>query len=215
MMYDCVLDIETIPAQTEEARAEVIANLSPPANYKDQAKIDEWLASKADEAVAKTSFDPARGHICTIGWAIDDGEAVAAHATTVGQERDILQTFFGQLQTFQHYTFIGHNLVGFDLRFILCRAVVLGVEIPKCIPRDPKPWDKNTFDTMLAWSGSRGTISMDNLCKALGIEGKGDFDGSMVAGAWANGEHEKIADYCRADVDTTRQVYRRFKSVGF
>ena len=47
------------------------------------------------------------------------------------------------------------------------------------------------------------------------MAGKGDFDGSMVAEAWAKGEHDKIAAYCRDDVETVRAIYRKFEQVGY
>jgi predicted PolB exonuclease-like 3'-5' exonuclease len=56
---------------------------------------------------------------------------------------------------------------------------------------------------------------MDNLCRALGLAGKGDFDGSMVAQAWADGKHETIIEYCRADVEATRAIHRRFVAVNW
>jgi predicted PolB exonuclease-like 3'-5' exonuclease len=93
--------------------------------------------------------------------------------------------------------------------------VILGIQIPPQIPRDPKPWDKSMFDTMTAWAGARGTISMDRLCEALGLPGKGDFDGSMVAEAWANGEHETIIEYCKRDVEAVRAIHRRFVAVNW
>jgi hypothetical protein len=68
---------------------------------------------------------------------------------------------------------------------------------------------------MVSWAGNKGTISQDRLCDALGLSGKGDFDGSMVADAWANGEHERIADYCRSDVEKVRAIHRRFIAVGY
>ncbi len=219
MQHECVIDIETIPAQSEAALEKALANVKAPGTLKKQESIDAWLEENreaaAREAVAKTSFDPAQGHICTISWAIDDEEPMVAHAETVDQEADVLRAFFNSLRANHNYTFIGHYIGGFDLRFILCRAVVLGIKIPREIPRDPKPWDNKLFDTMTAWAGARGTISMDNLAAALGLEGKGDFDGSMVAEAWTNGEHQRIADYCVADVEATRAIYNRFKAVGW
>jgi hypothetical protein len=112
---------------------------------------------------------------------------------------------------------IGHYISGFDLRFLLNRAIVLGVKLPSALilPRDIKPWSDNVFDTMTAWAGNKDRISQDNLAQALGLAGKGDFDGSMVAEAWANGEHAKIADYCRSDVETVRAIYRKFQAVGY
>jgi len=212
------LDIETIPSQSSDLRAAMRAEVKAPGNIKKPESIEAWMAENADKAVddaiAKTSFDPLHGHICTIGWAMDDEKPVTAHARTVAEETDVLRAFFGSFGAFDHCTFVGHNVGAFDLRFILCRSVVLGVKVPRPIPRDPKRWDKTVFDTMQAWAGQRGTVSMDKLCAALGLPGKGGFDGSMVAEAWANGEHERIAEYCAADVTRTRELFRRFRAAG-
>ncbi|MDD9726103.1 3'-5' exonuclease [Roseovarius sp. SK2] len=212
------LDIETIPSQSDEVREFFRDEVKAPGNIKKPESIEAWLAENRDaaaaEALAKTSFDPALGHICTIGWAIDDEDPVTAHAYEVEQEADILRAFFASFHSFHRLTFVGHNVGAFDLRFILCRAVVLGVKVPASLPRDPKPWDKTIFDTMLAWAGTRGTVSMDKLCQALALPGKDGFDGSMVAEAWANGEHERIAEYCADDVRKTREVWKRFEAVG-
>lgn len=213
------IDIETIPAQSADAYQRALDAVKAPANYKKQESIEAWIVENRDavarEALSKTSFDPAQGHICTIAWAIDDGEVFAAHAESVDHERAVLQKFFAAVGDHHRKTFIGHYIGGFDLRFIMCRAVVLGVKIPRCIPRDPKPWDKTIFDTMTAWSGARGSISMDNLAQALGVPGKQGFDGSMVADAWANGDHQTIIDYCKADVEAARAIWRKFIAVDW
>ena len=213
------LDIETIPTQSPDALQRALDAVKAPGQYKNPEAIEAWLVQNRDavaqEALAKTSFDPAKGHICTIAWAIDDGDVFAAHAESVDQEAHVLRQFFSAIDDFHRTTFIGHYIGGFDLRFVLCRAVVLGVQIPRCIPRDPKPWDKTIFDTMIAWAGSRGTISMDNLCSALGIQGKDGFDGSMVADAWRSGDHQTIIDYCKADVKAARNIWLKFQAVGW
>lgn len=218
-MINVYLDIETIPCQSEEYRTRVREGIKPPGAIKKPESILQWLEENAetatDEAVAKTSFDPAYGHICCICWAIGDDPVQSLSAPTVSDEADILRGFFDALPKMGMAKFIGHYITGFDLRFIMCRAIVLGVKIPSIWPRDPKPWDQSVFDTMVAWAGARGTISQDRLCEALGLPGKGDFDGSMVAAAWANGEYDRIAEYCRSDVETVRAIHRRFEAVGF
>ena len=210
------LDIETIPAQSPEVIDRLRAEVKAPGNIKKPESIAAWLAenreSAAHDALAKTSFDPAMGHICTIGWAIDDDEPVCAHARDVQDERNVLGAFFNALIPYGRNEFVGHYITGFDLRFILCRAVVLGVPIPVCVPRDPKPWGAGVFDTMTAWAGAKGTISLDRLCVALGIPGKDGFDGSRVAEAWASGEHEAIIEYCADDVRRVREVWRKFQA---
>lgn len=220
-MNNIYLDIETIPCQSAEYRAEVRKNITAPAQYKKAESIAQWIADNGDaatdEVVAKTSFDPARGHICAIGWAIGDGKAQCASVPRVKDEATAIAMFFAALPDQGLNRFIGHYISGFDLRFILCRAIVLGVKLPPSVafPRNPKPWGDEIFDTMTAWAGPRDKISQDNLCKALGLPCKGDFDGSMVADAWANGEHQKIADYCRRDVETVRAIHHRFEAVGY
>lgn len=218
-MINIYLDIETIPSQSQEYRDEVRKNIQPPAQYKKPESIAQWIKDSgeaaANEVIAKTSFDPAHGHICCLSYAIGDQPAKYYEARTVEDERGILENFFAILPELGPAKFIGHYVAQFDLRFILCRAVLLGVKISPFFPRDPKPWDDATFDTMTAWAGTKGTISLDNLCRAFGIAGKGDFDGSMVADAWANGEYARIARYCMDDVERVRSVHRRFEAVGF
>jgi len=225
-MINIAIDIETIPAQSAEYRAKVRDSIKPPGNIKKPESIAAWLAENADtakdEAIAKTSFDPAAGHIVCIGWAHGDGTVHAVTAATVDlecrerlTEREVIISFFDDLPTTGLVRFIGHYISGFDLRFIINRAIVLGVHIPKCIPRDIKPWSQEIFDTMVAWAGPKGTISQDRLAQALGLEGKGDFDGSMVADAWARGEYERISSYCRSDVETVRAIYRKFEAANY
>lgn len=223
-MIDIFLDIETIPNQSPEYRAALRANIKPPGNIKKPESIAAWIAENADiatdEAVAKTSFEPAYGHICCIGWAFGDDPGRYYDMRRVEDEGAMLDGFFHNVNEacgVQMVRWVGHYISGFDLRFLINRAIVLGVKLPPALilPRDIKPWGEQVFDTMTAWAGPKGTISQDNLAKALGMAGKGDFDGSMVAAAWANGEHAKIADYCRRDVETVRAIYRRFEAVGY
>lgn len=220
-MQNVYLDIETIPCQDPAYRVNVREGIKPPGTIKKPESIAAWLAENAeaatDEAVAKTSFDPAHGHIVCLAFAIGDGPVECFDAHTVEAERGILEAFFRvlTLPTMGQACFIGHNITGFDLRFILCRAIVLGVPIPKVIPRDIKPWSNDIFDTMTAWAGARGTIGQVRLAGALDIDIVDDIDGSMVAAAWANGNYENIAKHCKSDVETVRAIHRRFVAVGF
>lgn len=214
-------DLETIPCQNEDYRLELARKVKAPATYKKQESIDKWLSENreaaTDEAMAKTSFDGGRGHICTIAWAKNDGKIEVRHAKEIADESGIISDFFDDFDSYHSETVVGHNIAGFDLGFLRKRAVALGIPLPgrSTLPRDPKPWDKNIFDTMSAWAGGTGKISMDNLCNILGIQGKKGFDGSMVAEAWARGDHDTIADYCRDDVWRTREIHKRFLGVNF
>jgi 3'-5' exonuclease len=214
-MHNVFIDIETLPVQCPDFRAKIVATAKPPANYSKPETIAKWREDNADEVVAKTALDPAAGHICSIGYAIGDQDVANMTAQTIDAEAAIIRTFFDALPQIGMTRFIGHYITGFDLRFIMCRAIVLGVKVPALWPRDPKPWDQNVFDTMTAWAGARGTIGLERLCEALGIESpKGDMAGNQVAAAWAAGEFDRIADYNRRDVAAVREVFRKFEAVG-
>jgi hypothetical protein len=219
------LDIETLPTTDPEVIAELSAGIKPPGTIKKQESIDAWMAenfqSALDDAVAKTSFAGLYGSIACICYALDDGEV---HSVSVnGQtEEEMLIEFYShviELTSIESHcgmisspiTFVGHNLVGFDLPFLKHRSIINRVRPPVSVIKafDAKPWGNEVADTMLMWSSDphkRG--SMDRLCKAFGIPGKGDFDGSMVASTWPT-DPKKVIDYCADDVRRTREMYKR------
>lgn len=214
-------DLETIPCQDPDFLAVLERKVQPPKTIKKPESIANWLsenrASAAKEALAKTSFDGGRGHICTISWAKNDSPIAVRHAKTVADERLVIQDFFADLDPYHSEMLVGHNIAGFDIGFLRKRAIALGITMPtpQSMPRDPKPWDRTILDTMFAWAGGTNRISMNELCDILGIAGKDGFDGSMVAAAWAAGEHDKIAEYCKDDVWRTREIHKRFIMAGF
>lgn len=214
------LDIETIPAQSSEAHEAIAATVKPPAQMKKAETIAAWEANDkaqaVQDAIAKTSLDGTYGHICCIGFALGDmqPDSTSMDAYSPKGEATILRDFFasvGDLTKHNHFPIcvVGHNVIGFDIRFIWQRAIVLGVRVPGWFPRDPKPWGNEAFDTMTAFAGQRSTIGMDRLCAALGLPGKSDIDGSMIGQLWAEGRHNEIAQYCRDDVARTREIHRR------
>lgn len=219
-MHNVFIDLESIPSQCPDYRAKVRAGIKPPAQYKKPESIAQWMADNAeaetDALIAKTSFDPAAGHICSIAWAVGDGPVqTLSIGRLLNDEANVIDEFFDALPQTGMSRFIGHYISGFDLRFIMCRAIILGVRVPPLWPRDPKPWDQQVFDTMTAWAGAKGAISLDRLCGALGIDSpKGEIDGSQVAQAWADGRFDEIAAYNRKDVVAVREVFRKFEAAG-
>lgn len=216
------LDIETIPTSDPEIIAEIAAGITHPKNMSKADTIAKWEAEEKPaavaEAVARTAFDGGAGEIVCIGLAVDDGESVAfcgadekgVIATAYDYITDSLRELKGG-HGLESVTVIGHNVVDFDLRFLWQRSVIHRLRMPACLPRSPKPWDKTVADTMVMWNPNREKrVSLDRLCKILGVPTpKGDMDGSKVAEAAAAWEWDRIAEYCRKDVEATRECYRR------
>jgi hypothetical protein len=218
-MADLFLDIETIPVQDDNGKARIASMIKPPAAMKKADTIAAWEANDKPtaiaEAIAKTSFNAAYGQVCCIGMAIDDGDVTSiSWPLNASDETVMIASFFSEIGAAlgnRFPTIVGHNVIDFDIRFIWQRCMVLGIRVPAWLPRDPKPWGGDVFDTMTAWAGARNTISMDNLCLALGIPGKDEIDGSMVAQMFADGKHREIAAYCRSDIERTRAIYRKMQ----
>lgn len=230
-------DIETIPCQdaaevtamrtaADERLAVEIKAIRAPSNYKDAAKIDEYILTAQSKMLAdhdaaceadwlKTSFDGGVGQICVIGWSLGDENPRSVHCGELSRACEItaLTLFFADIERLGagcRVTWVGHNHVGFDFPFIWKRAMVLGVQPPFNFPRNPKPWAENVFDTMVQWDPQqRAGGSMDRLCRLLGIPGKGDISGADVWPMVQAGRIEEVAAYCRDDVERTRAMHRR------
>lgn len=218
-MMRLYLDIETLPSHDPAVHERIAQTITPPGNISKADTIAAWNAEKkpalVEEAMAKTALDGATGHICCLSAAINDDPPVYWEARKIEDERRVIEGFAGGLdghaQGYPVITVIGHNVIGFDIRFLWQRAFALGIKMPAWFPRDPKPWDGSVLDTMIAFAGHRGSISLDRLCLALGLPGKDGVDGSMVADMWRAGRFAEIAAYCRADVERVRNVHRKMQ----
>ena len=229
------LDIETIPGQAAavldalraDAEAEK-AECRAPGNYKDPEKIAANIAEQhaaIENAVMdkwrKTSFDGAFGQIAVVSFAIDGGEPLKvwnedwqhpqAEHFLLHSLREVMHDTI-KPQTELAAQIIGHNVSAFDLRFLVQRSMILGVKPHPVLARAAacKPWETDrVYDTMVQWAGVGSRISLDKLCKALGIPGKGDLDGSKVWDYVQAGRIAEVADYCADDVRKVWAVYQR------
>lgn len=180
----------------------------------------EMAAVKADEVGdekwRKTALDGTHGRVLAIGYRVDRGETKVLYRESE-DEAGFLRDSFDHIvaDCSEHHDqankrqplFIGHNVV-FDLKFLFRRAVILGVNPPFDLPFQGRH-DGAFYCTSKAWCEFKEYISLDNLCKALGIPGKDGFDGSMVYDAWAAGEHDKIREYCADDVNKVVAIHKR------
>lgn len=228
--------LEDIRASCQADLDAGLAAIKPPGNYKKQETIDEWMATEApkqaqaltaafdatvDEAYRKTGLDGAFGQIACVslayknhepqtvyhsGYESSDAEEWILAGVAVTIDDSIPPNMLSCVQV------VGHNVSAFDLRFLVQRCIVNGIRPHPVILRaaQAKPWETDrVFDTMVQWAGPGGKIKLDKLCKALGIRGKGDMDGSQVWDYVKAGRIAEVADYCADDVRLVRDVWRR------
>ncbi len=211
-------DLETIQTQDPVLIGDIVETISHPKTIKKAESIAAWEKDKKqqaiEDAVGKTVFDGGYGEIISFGYAIEDGQAKVIQRSESLTEYDLLVEVAHVLNDLKAVTWVGHNITGFDLRYLWKRAVINKVYLGK-VPHDAKPWSQNVYDTMFEWAGTgNDKKSIDFVCKALGIKGKGDMDGSKVYAAWQAGEYDKIGEYCIDDVEKTRMIYNRLNFLG-
>jgi hypothetical protein len=214
-----------------------VAAIRPPGNIKKLESIEAWMKDEApakaialtetakeeaEAAYRKTSLDGAFGQICVIGFALDDS---APHRVwcpdwaNPNTERELLEDFYCALTDLipanreRSMCVVGHNVAGFDLRFMVQRSIVNGVRPHRVIASaaQAKPWESDkVFDTMIQWAGIGNRVKLDKLCKALSIPTPKDgIDGSKVWDFVKAGKIDEVAAYCARDVEATRAVHRR------
>jgi predicted PolB exonuclease-like 3'-5' exonuclease len=215
------IDIETIPSQREGEKDRIKENISPPGTMKKAETIQKWWDNDSGDAVdneyRKTSFNGGLGEIVSISWALDESEIYNVHRGLGGDESDMIISFFEtlerQLGSSSISLWVGHYICGFDMRFMFHRCVVLGISPSVRIPYNDKPWSGKVFDTMHEWAGS-GSVSLDNLCYYLGLEGKSsDIDGSKVWDYIKAGREKEVAIYNDSDVDKVRKIHHAMTSI--
>lgn len=219
-MTNIYLDIETLPTQPEEEAKGIIAEtINAPATMKKQETIDDWhngvgkyagiKEAAIEEVYRKTALDGAKGHILSIAFAVEDNPVIVVYED---REKATISKFFLLLKESLNGRppfFIGQFVAGFDLKFTFHRAVILGIKPPFELPF----WGRHNqhfFDNQQAWAGFNGRMSQDNLCKALGIEGKpSDITGANVYDHWLVGDIDRILEYNKDDVEKARLIHKR------
>ncbi len=212
------IDIETIPAQREDLRQYIANTVTHPAVMKKAETIAKWEAedkpAAVEEAIDKTSFDGAFGQVVCVGLAISDDAPLSFSGMDEALVLDSLNAALNDVPAKDWFStcIVGHNVAGFDLRFLMQRFIVNGIKPHQIIARaaQAKPWETDkVFDTMVQFAGVGKSISLDKLCMALGLEGKGNISGADVWPMVQAGRLAEVAEYCEHDVAITRNVFRR------
>lgn len=224
------LDIETAPTEDAETIAAIRAGIRPPANYKKPETIAAWREAEGEaaalEAIGRTALDGGAGQVIAIGVARDDDAPPLVLTRRPDQgEAELLRCFFDVAEEWTRAGavtdaegcpiwpdmpyFIAHN-APFDLGFIWRRCVVLGVRPSFRLPGPNARAGKDYGCTMQAWAGYRDRVSLQALCRAMGLDDpKANGDGAQAWRWWKDGDLDRVATYCAGDVEAVRAIWHR------
>lgn len=150
--------------------------------------------------------------VVALGWAEGDSDP---EAHVVGMPRytvsdgpideRLLLVEFWNLVEFRKPTVIGFNILDFDLRVLLVRSALLGVQPTRLF--DLKPWGRDCIDLMKLRFPTGKAMGLKRLARLYGLPcSVDDVGGSMIADLIET-EPERVAGYVKSDVDLTRQLY--------
>jgi len=209
-----ILDIETGPLPV--SRREFLRpspDTIKTGNLKDPAKIAAKLAeAQADfESGDGAALDAMSGRVLLVGMLIG-GECVHVQDD---DEAALLRRTWDLIQSNAPERIVGHNVIGFDARFLVRRSLVLGVGVPGNLLDDLHRYAPDIWtDTMHIWGAGdrKAMISLSNLCGALGIQSPkgGLITGETFASNWDSGNRDACLKYNSADLEAVAQIYDRW-----
>lgn len=191
-MKTIFLDIETVPTDL---------------SLQENGLLEAQIQLNEAELIKKLSLSAVTAKIICICYAIEPPLDCEVQALR-GEETEIINAFWKLAADCN--LFVGHNILDFDLRFIYQRSIIHQIKPSRDLPF-ARFRNAPIYDTMQEWSKwGREHASLDTLSKALSIPSpKENLDGSKVYPYYRAGKLAEIVEYCKRDVDSTRQVYRR------
>jgi len=165
----------------------------------------------------KENFDfmPEFNEILTITTGVKTTEWIVTK-NLEWDEVEMIKKFF---EISEKNSLCGFNIKGFDIPFIVKRALFLGIPIPNSLKLyGKKPWDMENFIDLYEVYKHTGykSGSLDLICQFLSIPTPKDgIDGSQVQTFHDEGRDDEIREYCNRDVEATILVYEKFKSLNF
>ena len=132
-------------------------------------------------------------------------------------EATILRRFLLEGLAIKNPQLVGFNSRNSDLRILLQRAIIHGIDIKALAERlQAKPWESQDVDLMelVSGFGKNTSVSLNELAQLSGIPGKLDTTGDDVCGLWYASKRQEIINYNCFDALTTYLVWLRMAFVS-
>ena len=212
-----IFDIETRPKSVEELKA-----ICPPFDP-DSVKCGNLGPAKAKEKIEKAREDhftnfiekaalyPHTGEVCAIGYPNGQGHELDLEPDEEPQLVRFWKRFEKAANT--NEKIVGFNSNRFDLPFLIRRSFILDIPMPANVISG-RYFHKSFVDLCDVWfCGSRGNndyISLDMLCRALGVSAAKFGDGAYFHQLLEENPDE-AERYLKNDLDCTAACAKKLR----
>lgn len=200
-LFDMVFDCETGPAPDSQLaliKPAFVANRT----LKDPEKVKNDLAEKEAAWTERAALSALTGQVLAIGTNINDTVTVLT-----GSEVEMIQSFWGAWKL--RGRIIGFNCKDFDLRFLVMRSRILGIDVPDDL-FSGRYWNGRIIDLLELWncySRDYTGHSLGAVCAACGLGSK-QGSGADFAKLFAEDRPAAIS-YIKNDIRLTTGLAQR------
>lgn len=188
-------------------------------------KLDDWFAWIVDWFIqTEWAFHPALSQLLcvTVGYYDTEKKEFKTKSYSSPNEEDKILFDLESIVRTDKYTLVGHNILWFDLPYLIQKYISRWIPVPKGLDvRGKKPRDVKHKDTMLLWKMTgRKNSSLQDICLYLWMwDPKEELKGSEITSKRAETEDskkeafiEEVVKYCEKDVEAVYKVFERITS---
>lgn len=210
MKHFFTFDIETGPLPDDQI-AEMLGEISAPANWKDPQKIADYIRDKKADAYDRAALSDATGRVLAIGVQDQEGHF---SAFCDDDESKLLGKWWAFVASWAGASrWVGFNCFGFDRPFLIARSWANGIApVPAWV--ELGRWDVEMVDLLERYKlgSNQRSINLDRLAKMLGVGGK-NGSGAEFANLWKS-DKKAALEYLENDVAITRLCAERMRVFG-
>lgn len=197
------LDAEMVPqlnpAQLTELPALMAQRYRKELDEKNPVNYFSWFQEFYKN---KASLSAEFGKVCSISAGVLIGDKFYLKTIADDDEVKVLLALTEMLQDgkVKCNTLVGHNIIDFDIPFLMRRYIVHRLPIPRLINLMlvKKMWEHPVYDTMKMWGAAQFNyrVSLDLLCETFGIpSAKKEISGADVCDLYyGNGRFARAND---------------------
>lgn len=221
--YAVALDIETV--RDDELVDRLLAEppeFTPPKNYKDQEKIDAYLASEnakwSDKIIQKAALSPRSGLVAAVAIAPLGPESEGMEATAATSiemtEKELLEWTNQRVMGSRFLVTFNGSI--FDGPFLRTRMLKRDVPIEALLTRFPRYRIEPHCDLRMVLSDwdTHATGSMKFWCDFLGLPPVEKTDPAEIQTLFETGERDALANHCLDHAIATARLYNRLSGCG-